>query len=184
MDNLGLLFRHARYSIDLCCKCSAARTSWASSGAGQALNQLLSDALAPHFAKIQRVERGCRRPIPVQQDQRSPNADNNAVLDTKQAPAMRDDSRTAATNGAGEPGFKDAASGSKASTEVDQQLLTMEQELKQANERTKRARVEADRWRVSATRWRTVVVTVASVAAVVALALFSRRRLLPRRLQV
>jgi len=163
---------------------TAARTSWASSGAGQALNQLLSDALAPHFTKIQRVERGCRKSIPVLADKRSPNASDAAAFELKQAEAVaaQDDSRTTDANGAGQPDSDDHNLRLKASTEVDQQLLALERELKEANEKGNRAQTEADRWRISATRWRTVVVTVASMAAVVALALLSRRRLLPRRL--
>ena len=166
----------------------AARTSWASSGAGVALNRLLSDALAPHYAKIQRIERGCHVSASVRAENDPKHASaaaNNATADVEQVGAyeIRDDSQRISTDGVRVGGSGDA-SGSPSSlvpVAVQDQLLAMERELQEVKERTERLRVAADGWRVSATRWRTVVVTMASVAAVVALALFSRRRVLPRR---
>jgi hypothetical protein len=157
----------------------AARTSWASSGAGTALDRLLSDALVPLARRCERVERGCISP-PVEVEQESTPTISAATNPAGQAQAAAtgdDPSGCAAAKAGSEVSPEDSC----ALTAVEQQLLAMEQELKEAKERSARARIEADGWRVSATRWRAVVTVALSVTAVVALALFSRRRLLPRR---
>ena len=149
----------------------AARTDWASSGAGSALHRLLFDALAPTFAKIQRVERSCRTVL--SDTAQAEAASVAAAAET----AGAEQARTGTSSGGETP----SAADSPVPTAVAQQLLALERELNAAKERSDRARREAEVWRLSATRWRTVVaVSVAAVAVVVAL--FSRRRLLPRML--
>lgn len=161
----------------------AARTSWASSGAGTALDRLLSDALVPLERRCERVERGCISPT-VQVAQESTTASSaatNPAVQTQAAATGVDPSGSAVAK-SGSEGVA-SPEDSQAPTSVEQQLLAMERELKEAKEWSARARIEADGWRVSATRWRAVVTVALSVTAVVALALFSRRRLhvLPRR---
>eukprot|EP01043_Picozoa_sp_COSAG02_P061530 COSAG02_NODE_8291_length_2630_cov_1.706835_2_plen_345_part_00 len=162
----------------------AARTSWASSGAGTALDRLLSDALVPLARRCERVERACCiSPSADDQVEHSFAATNPADVAQAQAAATGAAPQNLCGSVVAKAGSEAVASaeGLQVPTTVEQQLLAMERELKEAKERSARARIEADRWRVSAARWRMVVTVAVSVTAAVALTLFSRRRLLPRR---
>jgi hypothetical protein len=148
---------------------AAARMNWASSGAGAALERLLSDALVPHFAKIQRIERSCASSPPDDSSAAQGGPGNSFAAAGGGAVAA---AATAATS---------EASSTEEAAAKQHSMLVIEQELKAARESSERARAEAESWRISATRWRGIsAVVVATV--VVALAIFGRR--LPRRLQL
>ena len=120
---------------------------------GSALDRLLADALAPHFAKVQRIERSC-----------SPTgAGAEAESDGEQAGQEPAVSAAAAADAA-----EAAVSAAMAAAERERARL-LELELQALKESSDTAKAEAECWRISANRWRGGVFLLVSLVAVLLL---------------